>query len=150
MKREEEVSVRLYYEDTLVVQNSFLNWIELLIQNRGTIPPTHRRAFRISLSKSTLEVGRGQNLIYKTKDNKRINLGRFYTFAMQMAYQTKNIVKINYNGHTYQIPIEDLWLTILKKLHEVFPFALNESRRLSGERIRMQAKPGVLEWKPGD
>ena len=150
MKREEEVSVRLYYEDTLAIQNSFLNWIELLIQNKGTIPPSHRKAFRTSLSKSTLEVGRGQNLVHITKDGQRINLGRFYSFTMQMAYQTETIVKINYKGKEYQIPIEHLWLTILKKLHAVFPFALNESRRLSGERIRMQAKPGVLEWKPGE
>jgi hypothetical protein len=150
MAREQEVSVRLYYEDTLAIQNSFLNWIELLIQHKGTIPPPHRKAYRVSLSKSTLEVGRGRSIAYTTKDGTRINLGTFYTFAMLMAYQTKEIVKIEFKGQTYHIPIEELWLTILKKLHEVFPYALNESRHLSGERIRMQAKPGVLEWKPGD
>jgi len=150
MPKEQEVSVRLFYEDTLMIQNSFIIWIESLIKNKGIIPETHRKSFRSTLSKSTLEVGRGQVLIHKTKKKERIVLGKFYTFTMKMAYQTSPIVTINYKNKTYHIPIEDIWLTILNKLYDIFPFALNESRRMSGEKIRMQNKPGVLEWKPGD
>jgi len=152
-KESREVSVRLYHEDTLENQNSFRNWLELLIQNKGIIPPSHRNTYLIQLSKSTLEIGRGQQIFHLTKDNKRIKLGSFYFFAEMMAYQTKSIVKIRYpprTGKIYEIPIEDLWKTLLRHFLRIRPYALEEARRLSAERFRLQAKPGAVEWKPGE
>jgi len=150
MAKNEEVSVRLYHEDTLELQHKFICWLEFLIEHKGIIAPSYRKAFRKSLSKATLEVGRAHQIFYTTKDGVRIPLGKFYKFAMKMAYQRSKIVTITYKSNIYKVPIEDLWLLILDKVHDVAPYALEEARRMSQERFRFQAKPGVVEWKPGD
>lgn len=149
-KETEEISVRLYHEDTLSVQNSFIIWLEHLISGKGIIPPTHRKAYRASLSKATLEVGRGRQIFFATKNGVRLPLGKFYSFAMKMAYQTKPIVTIKYKTNIYNIPIERLWLLVLDMIHDIAPYALDAARRMSQERFRFQAKPGVVEWRPGE
>lgn len=150
-KESQEVSVRLYHEDTLDSQNRFRKWLELLIKNKGTIPPGQRDTFFTSLSKSTFEIGRGQNVFYLTKDGVRIKLGTFYTFAESMAYQTNEIVKLQYPpriGKVYEIPIEELWKVVLKHFLRIRPYALEEARRLSAERFRVQAKGDSVEFFP--
>ena len=143
-----EISVRLYHEDTLTIQNKFRAWIELLIKNKGIVDFRYRNSYFKNLSKSTFEVGRNKVIIHITKDGKRIMVGRFYKFAQLMAYQIKTPVKIVYRGKTYHIPIEALWLTLLDNLLDIFPYALEEARRLSAERFRMQAKAGAVEFEP--
>jgi len=147
-KEQTEISVRLYHEDTLTVQNKFRNWIELLIRNKGIVDSHYRTAYFKNLSKATFEVGRGSVIVHITKEGDRIVLGKFYKFAQLMAYQTKTPVKITYHNKTYLIPIEDLWRTLLLKLLDIFPFALEEARRLSAERFRMQARAGSVEFEP--
>jgi len=143
-----EVSVRLYHEDTLDSQNTFRNWLELLIKNKGTIPPSQKNTFFISLSKSTFEIGRGQHIFYLAKDGVRVRLGTFYSFAQMMSYQTKTIIKIRYLGKIYEIPIEELWKVLLRHFLRIRPYALEEARRLSAERFRTQAKGDSVEFFP--
>jgi len=143
-----EISVRLYHEDTLEVQNKFRNWIELLIQNKGIIPAQQRTTYFKQLSKSTFEIGRGKVIIHITRTNDRIVLGRMYKFTQMMAYQTKTPVKIIYKNKIYHIPIADLWRTLHNKLLDIFPSALEEARRLSAERFRVQSSPGSVEFVP--
>ena len=153
IRESREISVRLYHEDTLDIQNTFRNWIELLIKNKGIIPASQRNTFFISLSKATFEIGRGKQIFHITKDKTRLRLGTFYSFAQMMTYQKHRIVKIRYpprTGKIYEIPIEDLWRTLLKHFLKIAPYALEEARRLSAERFRLQAKPGVVEWSPGE
>jgi len=147
-KNEREVSVRLYHEDTLETQNKFRNWIEILIKNEGIIPPQQRNVYFKQLSKSTFEIGRGQPIVFITKGRNRIPLGRFYKFCQTMAYQTKSPVRLRYMGKVYEVPIEDLWKTMLDKLLDIFPHALVEARRLSAERFRAQAKGDSVEFFP--
>jgi len=152
-KEQQEVSVKLYYEDTLDTQNTFRNRLEFLINNKTILPASQRNSFFIALSKSTLEVGRGQQVYYIAKNGIKIKLGTFYNFAQRMTYQTKPIIKMQYPpvvGKMYEIPIENLWRVVLNHFLKVRPYALEEARRLSSERIRLQDKPGVVEWKPGD
>jgi len=147
-KTEREVSVRLYHEDTLETQNRFRSWIELLIKNRGIIPPHQRNSYFKQLSKSTFEIGRGQAIVLITKDKQRIPLGQFYKFCQKMAYQQTSMVRLTYKNRLYEIPIEILWKTLLDKLLDIFPYALSESRRLSAERFRSQAKGDSVEFFP--
>jgi len=147
-KGEREVSVRLYHEDTLETQNRFRNWIEILIKNKSIIAPQQRNIYFKQLSKSTFEIGRGQPIIFITKDKQRIPLGKFYKFCQKMAYQRNSIVRMRYKEKVYDIPIEYLWKTLLDKLLDIFPYALAEARRLSAERFRAQAKGESVEFFP--
>lgn len=147
-KDSKEISVRLYHEDTLEVQNKFRNWIEILIKNKGIVPASTRNTYFKQLSKSTFEIGRGQTIVHTTKDGTRIVLGRFYKFAQTMAYQTKPIIHMSYKNKKHHIPIEDLWRTLHNKLLDIFPSALEEARRLSAERFRLQSSPGSVEFVP--
>jgi len=152
-KDAQEVSVKLYYEDTLDTQNTFRNRLEFLINYKAILPASQRNSFFTALSKSTLEVGRGQQIFYLAKDGVKIKLGTFYNFAQKMTYQKETFIIITYPpriGKKYKVPIEDLWRVLLEHFLKVRPYALEEARRLSSERIRMQDKPGVVEWKPGD
>ena len=150
-KDSQEVSVRLYHEDTLDSQNKFRNWLELLIRGKGTIPPAQKNAFFNSLSKSTFEIGRGQHIFYLAKDGVRIRLGTFYSFAQIMTYQSHSVIKIRYpprTGKVYEIPIEELWKLLLRHFLRIRPYALEEARRLSAERFRTQAKGDSVEFFP--
>lgn len=147
-KNEREISVRLYHEDTLETQNTFRNWIEILIKNGGVIPPQQRNVYFKRLSKSTFEIGRGQTITFITKEKQRIPLGRFYKFCQMMGYQQSSIVRMRYKSKQYEIPIEQLWKTLLNKLLDIFPYALAEARRLSAERFRVQAKGDSVEFFP--
>jgi len=151
VKESQEVSVRLYHEDTLDSQNRFRKWLELLIKNKGIIPPQQRDTFFTSLSKSTFEIGRGQYVDYLAKNGTRIKLGTFYSFTQRMAYQTNDIIKVQYPpriGKIYEIPIEELWKVVLKHFLKIRPYALEEARRLSAERFRTQAKGDSVEFFP--
>jgi len=147
-KSDTEISIWISYEDTLANQNKFLNWVELLEKNKGIVPPHQRKTFFRQLSKATLTVGRGQKVVYKTKEGVRIPMGSLLYFGQIMAYQDKKITKWKYNNRKYDVPIERLWALLKDHLLKVFPYAQNEAIRMSAERFRGQAKPGSVEYFP--
>ena len=147
-KANTEISIWISYEDTLENQNKFLNWVEILQKNKGIVPHQHRKAFFRLLSKATLTVGRGQKVVYKTKEGVRIPMGNLLYFGQIMAYQTRKISKWTFGNKIYNIPIENLWSLLKDHLLRVFPYAQNEAIRMSAERFRGQAKPGSVEYFP--
>jgi len=147
-KANTELSIWISYEDTLENQSKFLNWVEILEKNKGIVPPAHRKTFFKQLSKATLTVGRGQKVIYKTTQGKRIPMGNLLYFGQIMAYQTKKVTKWKYGNKVYDIDIDKLWGLLKDHLLRIFPYAQNEAIRMSAERFRGQAKPGSVEYFP--
>ena len=147
-KEQKEISIWISYEDTLINQDKFLAWVEILEKTKGLVPPPQRKTFFRQLSKATLTVGRGQRVVYKTEKGMRIPLGNLHYFAQRMAYQTHRLTKWKFSNKIYEIPIEKLWGLLKDYLLQIYPYAQNEALRMSAERFRVQAKPGSVEYFP--
>ena len=142
-----EEQVRRTLKDTEAKQNRLLRWIQLLIKNKGMIPPQQRETFLTALYDTTLLEGRGTNVIHKI-NNDKINMGRFFDFAQAMAFQNKSIVTIKYKTNTYQIPIEELWRTLQRYLLKIFPTSAYTAFHMSAEFLGWKAPSGSVEYKP--
>jgi len=142
-----EEQVRRTLKDTETKQNRLLRWIQLLIKNKGVIPPQQRETFLTALYDTTLLEGRGLNVVHKS-NNTNINMGRFFDFAQAMAFQNKATVTIIYKTQQYQIPIEELWRTLHRYLLKIFPTSAYTAFHMSAEFLGWKAPSGSVEYKP--
>jgi len=143
-----EEQSRRTLKDTERKQNRLLRWIQLLIKEKGKIPPQQRETFITSLYDTTLLEGRGISVVYKSNNGNKINFGKFFDFAQAMAFQTSSIVKITYKTQQYQIPIEELWRTLHKYLLKIFPTSAYTAFHMSSEFLNWKAPSGSVEYKP--
>jgi len=148
MAKDREIAIWISYEDTITIQNKFLDWIELLAKGNKILPPHQRKIFLKRLSRATLTIGRGDKVVYVTEDNTRIPMGTVHLFAAKLAYQTKPKTKWKFRGKIYTIDIKRLWILLRDELLRIYPHAQSEAIRMSAERFRMQAKPGSVEYSP--
>ena len=142
-----EEQVRRTLRDTEKKQNRLLRWIQLLVKNKGMIPPQQRETFLTSLYDTTLLEGRGLTVVHKT-NNTNINMGKFFDFAQAMAYQNKSVVKINYKTKEHQIPIEDLWRTLHRHLLKIFPTSAYTAFHMSSEFLGFKTSSESVSYKP--
>jgi len=143
-----EEQVRRTLKDTEAKQNRMLRWIQLLIRDKGKIPPQQRETFITALYDTTLLEGRGLNVIHKI-NNTNINMGKFFDFAQAMAYQNKAVVKIKYKTKIYHIPIEDLWRTLHRCLLKIYPTAAYTAFHMSAEFLGVKGGGGgSVSYRP--
>jgi len=148
MARDSELSIWISYEDTLENQYKFISWLEALEEDNRCILPTKRKSFFRLLSKATLTIGRGDRVIYKTKDGHMISMGHLHYFAQKLAYLEKPRLKVKFAGKLFTIEIKELWHLLKDHVLRINPYAQSEALRMSAERFRGQAKPGSVEYKP--
>jgi len=149
MGRDREISIRITFEDTLLNQRNFRNLIEKLIEEKRPLYANEREKYLNLLFKATLSVGRALPFIHILPNGKQLMFGRLIYFAQKLAYYEYPVLRINYRGEEFLIPIEDIWKTFHDYLLRIYPSVQSEALRLGPERFRAVAKPGAVEYTPG-
>jgi hypothetical protein len=81
-----------------------------------------------------------------TYDNMKIPLNPVHSFAMRLCYVYSPKVKIERYDVTLEIDIKELWSIILEEMFYIFPAALEEALKISGEFSKGEERE-AFEWK---
>jgi len=123
---------RRTFEDTLRNQTKLKIFIKGKIKKNYPVFIFEEDSFEGLIARSFLSQGNWRQMYYEDNGGK-IPLGPAHTFAISLSKVKSYKVDIHRFSFKKQVDIAELWQLLLDELSFIFPGALEEALRISGE-----------------
>ena len=113
-------------------QERFLEMVHTKAYQNDYVQIGEKTRYRVLLNKAVL--GQAQrHWLYYQEGNNKIVLGPAHTVALQLGSLNKNTVKLSRYEFVKIVPISELWKILIAELPFIFPSALEEALKISGD-----------------
>lgn len=145
MKPTSDKQVRLTYEDTINAQEKLRDFVWKKFKHNDFVHMGEESEYIKLLNKAFRSQGNWR-IAYYMYQNMKIPLNPVHSFAMRLCFVYSPKVEIERYDVTLEIDIKEMWAILLEEMFFIFPAALEEALKISGE-ILMGEDREAFEWK---
>jgi len=133
-EKNREFQFRRTFEDTLQNQKKLKKYIKNKMYDNGFVPDNEESMFECLVARSFLSQGNWRKVYYENPDGvDKVLLGPVHTFAIELCELDSNTIEISRYSFVKIVPIKELWKILYDELPFIFPGALEEAFKTSGE-----------------
>ena len=137
--------IRLTYEDTINTQEKLRTFVWTKFKKNDFVHMGEESEYLKLLHKAFRSQGNWR-IAYYVHGNMKIPLNPVHSFAMRLCFVYSPRLSIERYDVVLEIDIKEMWSILLEEMFFIFPAALEEALKISGE-VFMGEERESFEWK---
>lgn len=134
---DDPLQVRLTFMDTIRAQKKLDEYLYRLRKHNDFIHVPECEDFIRTVNSAFLSQGQWR-LCYLDAGNTKIPLSGCHTLCLKLAHIHRNNVKVKRYSFEQEVPISRFWDLIIQETYFIYPAALEESLKISGEHPKRE------------